>query len=75
MLGSRFAGQTVIVDDSEPEKIVITPAAVIPATEAWLYKNKKALNSVRKGLAQAKDHQSAKDAPNVDEDSALAGRR
>ena len=70
-LGNRFAGRTVIVDDSDPEKIVITPAVVIPESEAWLYRNKKALHSVRKGLAEAKERRFAKDAPNLDEDSTL----
>ena len=70
-LGSRFAGRTVLVDDSDPEKIVITPAVVIPESEAWLYKNKQALSSVRKGLAEAQGRQFAKDAPDLDADSAL----
>ncbi len=70
-LGSRFVGRTVIVDDSDPERIVITPAVVIPESEAWLYRNKKALNSVRKGLAEAQERRFAKDTPNLDEDSTL----
>lgn len=70
-LGSRFVGRTVIIDDSDPDKIVITPAVVIPESEAWLYRNKRALNSVRKGLAEAKARRFAKNAPALDEDSAL----
>ncbi len=34
-------------------EILIRPMVEIPASEAWLYKNKKALASVRKGLEQA----------------------
>ncbi len=70
-LGNRFVGRTVIIDDSDPDKIVITPAVVIPENEAWLYRNKKALNSVRKGLAQAQGRRFAKDALDLDADSAL----
>ena len=73
VLGNRFVGRTVIVDDSDPERIVITPAVVIPESEAWLYRNKKALNSVRKGLGEAKDRRFAKDEPKLDEDSILVG--
>jgi hypothetical protein len=71
-LGSRFVGRTVIVDDSDPERIVITPAVVIPESEAWLYRNKKALNSVRQGLAEASERRFAKDAPKLDADATLA---
>lgn len=52
-LGSQFAGRMVIIDDTDPGQIIITPAVAIPAREAWLYENKKALDLVRKGLAQA----------------------
>jgi hypothetical protein len=72
VLGSRFVGRTVIIDDSDPDKIIITPAVVIPESEAWLYRNPKALNSVRKGLAEAQGRRFAKNAPDLDEDSALA---
>ena len=34
-------------------EILIKPLVEIPASEAWLYNNKKALASVRKGLEQA----------------------
>lgn len=53
-LSTSLAGRTVIVDDSNPAKIVITPAVVIPEHEAWLYKNPKALKAVREGLEQLK---------------------
>ncbi len=32
--------------------ILLKPMASIPAREMWLYKDKKALDSVRKGLSQ-----------------------
>jgi len=34
-------------------EILIRPMVEIPASEAWLYQNKKALASVRRGLEQA----------------------
>ncbi len=34
-------------------EILIRPMVEIPASEAWLYRNKKALASVRRGLKQA----------------------
>lgn len=70
-LGSQFAGRTVIVDESDPEKIVITPAVVIPEREAWLFKNKKALDSVRRGLDQAAKRQFSKKPPNLEADERL----
>lgn len=73
-LGSRFAGQTVIVDDSDPQRIVIVPAVVIPADEAWLYKNPEALDSVRRGLEQATERKFSKKVPNIEADTALASR-
>jgi len=35
-------------------KIVLEPFVEIPADERWLYENRKALESVRRGLADAK---------------------
>ena len=35
-------------------QIVLDPMVSIPAHEAWLFKNKKALASVRQGLKEAK---------------------
>ena len=34
-------------------KIILTPLATIPARELWLYKNQKALKSLREGIEQA----------------------
>ena len=39
---------------NESGQIVLDPQVVIPASEAWLYNNKKALDSVRQGLAESK---------------------
>ena len=34
-------------------RIVLDPQVSIPASEAWLYRNKKVLSSLRRGLAEA----------------------
>jgi hypothetical protein len=36
----------------EEEKIILEPMVEIPVRELWLYKNKAALEKVRKGLSQ-----------------------
>ena len=72
MLGTAFAGRMVIVDDSDPEQIVISPAVAIPEREAWLYKNKVALSRVRKGLEEARAGNCSAAPPDLDKDAALA---
>ena len=39
---------------NEVGQIILDPQMSIPASELWLFKNKKALNSVIQGLANAK---------------------
>jgi len=72
LLGNRFAGQMVLIDDSNPEEIIITPAVAIPAREAWLYKNEKAQQMLRRGLDQAHSGKFSAEAPDLDADAALA---
>ncbi len=36
-------------------QIILDPQVTIPASEAWLYKNEKALNAVRSGLEAARE--------------------
>ena len=67
-LGSQFAGQTVIIDVSNPTCIMIRPVVMIPADEAWLYKNQTALNLVREGLNDARHGNFAEADPDVDGD-------
>jgi hypothetical protein len=38
--------------DSEG-RIILDPQVSIPASEAWLFRNKKALDSIRRGLEEA----------------------
>jgi len=44
---------TVIKMGSEELKRIETVLDLIPSSEKWLYKNKKALESVQRGLKQA----------------------
>ncbi len=41
------------VYENEAGQIILDPQVVIPAGEAWLYQNKTALDSVRRGMKQA----------------------
>jgi hypothetical protein len=72
MLGTALAGRMVIVDDSDPNQIVISPAVAIPEREAWLYKNKEALSRVRKGLEEAREGDLSESPPDIEKDAALA---
>ena len=67
-LGSQFAGQTVVIDDSNPTCIMIKPVVMIPAAEAWLYKNEAALGLVRQGLDDARRGNFADESPDVESD-------
>ena len=40
------------VYSNDAGQIVLDPQVVIPAAEAWLFKNKSALDSVRRGLQE-----------------------
>ncbi len=71
-LGSDFAGRLVLVDETDPNKIIITLARAIPEEEAWLYQNEEALALVRHGLAQARARRFSKTPPDIDADAALA---
>lgn len=43
------------VSAQDDGSLVLSPTVEIPAREAWLFKNKKALTSVKRGLKQAAD--------------------
>jgi hypothetical protein len=51
-LGAKYANQTMIVEETDKE-IRIIPAVVVPASEAWLHQNKRAITAVQRGLKQA----------------------
>jgi hypothetical protein len=62
-LGSRFANQTVIVEEVDSTEVRVTLAQVVPQREIWLHKNATAKASVLRGLAQAKAGKRAKSPP------------
>lgn len=45
---------------NESGQIILDPQVMIPASEAWLFKNKKALASVRRGLRESADGKARK---------------
>ena len=71
-LGTAFADKVVIVRQLPGNVLKIIPAEVVPAREAWLYKNPDAISSVMTGLAQAEAGQFAPP-PDLEADSELAG--
>lgn len=54
LISPEWAGRLVIIDDTDPNKIIITHAAALPAHEVWLYENEEAAASIHRGLEQAK---------------------
>ena len=50
-IGLPFAGRMVSIQETTPSTWVVT---LVPRKEEWLYRNKDALASVQRGLAQAK---------------------
>ena len=51
-LGKAHAGKSFLVTQ-DGANLVLVPAETVPAKEAWLYKNPKAIAAVMAGLAQA----------------------
>ncbi len=68
-LGRDFANQTVVIDDSNPNQLIIRKMVLIPAEEAWLYENGEAMKSLRAGLSQASGLQFSDSPPDVDSDA------
>jgi predicted transcriptional regulator len=58
-LGSRFANQTVIVEEVDAMEVRVILAQVVPQREMWLSKNSAAKTSIARGLAQAQAGQFA----------------
>ncbi|MGH7244895.1 MAG: hypothetical protein ACREJD_15890 [Phycisphaerales bacterium] len=72
-LDGRFAGRTVLLEESEEGSIVIRLARVVPEAEAWLYENPEALKRVRRGLKDAESRNFATKAPNLKSDAKSFG--
>ena len=54
-LGSAFASCYFIIEQPTEGEFTLKKAVVVPEQELWLYKNKKALASVQKGIKEAKE--------------------
>lgn len=52
-LGADFANQTFIVQVLDDGAVLLRPGVVVPAPEAWLFRNPKALSAVIRGLEQS----------------------
>ena len=64
-LGGKYANTTLIIEEAADGTVVLRPAAVVPAPEAWLYKNKKARALVERGLRQARAGRLSADPPDL----------
>lgn len=69
-LGAAYANSTFLIEKKD-DCIIIRTAKVVPEREAWLYKNKKALAMVRKGIEQARKRQFGKGI-SLDEENRIA---
>ena len=52
-LGSKFAGRTVEIEQTEGS-LVVKLCRVVPDREAWLWENETAFGMVQRGLAEAR---------------------
>ncbi len=67
-LGSEFANMEFLVIRQPNGDVTLRPSVTIPANEAWLLKNAKALSMVARGLEQASEGKFAK-SPRSEDDS------
>ena len=49
----KKAGTMYRIFENSLGQIILDPVVTIPQSEAWLYRNKEAIGSVRKGLKEA----------------------
>jgi hypothetical protein len=70
-LGKAFANRLVLMTRLGEDRVEIEMAEAVPVREAWLHKNRAALESVARGLEQTGRGKFAQ-APNVKAGSALA---
>lgn len=72
-LDKIYAGSTMLVEQQKDGTVILRPAVTVPAREAWLWKNKKALGMVMRGLEGARKRQFVP-GPNLKADAAFARR-
>jgi hypothetical protein len=73
VLDKSYAGSTMLVERRDDGTIVLRPAVTVPANEAWLWKNKRALAMVQEGLSEAAQRRHAS-APNLAAAAKLASK-
>lgn len=73
-LDRAYAGTTMLVDEREDGTVILRPAVTVPANEAWLWKNKKALAAVHDGITEARQGRRAVPSPNLAAASKLAAK-
>jgi hypothetical protein len=52
-IGKEHANETYSIARQKDGTLILTPVAVIPKRELWLWKNKEALTAVKEGLEQS----------------------
>jgi hypothetical protein len=72
-LDKSYANSTMLLDEQEDGTLILRPAVTVPAREAWLWKNKKALKMVLDGVEQARQGKFIK-GPNLKADAAFVKR-
>ena len=71
-LGERFANQRFIVTEVSETEIKLEVACVVPAREAWLFQNRQAVESVRRGIEDARAGRLSSNPPDLDAARRLA---
>ena len=67
-LGVRHAGERYIITQESEGRFILEKAVLVPEREAWLHRNKKAKESVLKGLKQAKEKRLKRNAIDLNTD-------
>lgn len=60
-LGPAFANMIFIVNEIDSNEIILKKAVLIPQNEIWLHQNESVMDSLQRGLKQAKNRQFGKD--------------
>jgi hypothetical protein len=71
-LGRRFANKPVIIEQISDSEVKVSIARLIPERELWLYQNPETLETVFRGLEQARARQFAENPPDIDADAEWA---
>jgi len=53
-IGPEYAKKIFLLEKREQDTIILRLAEVVPANEAWLWKNKVAFNKVMEGIGDAR---------------------